>query len=85
MAEKQAPTETTSDDNIPWDALSWWLFLVVAILAIPSLGYIIVSLTGLTDLIGIAVFMVTCWACTYFGMHLVKHPNMNEKKDITQQ
>jgi hypothetical protein len=71
-------------DELPWDAISWWLLLIVAVLAIPALGFVIVTVTGVEGIMGILVFMFACWACTYFGMHLVKHPSMSEKKDITK-
>jgi lipopolysaccharide export LptBFGC system permease protein LptF len=71
-------------DNLAWDTISWWFMLIVAVLAIPALGYAIVTVTGITGIMGILVFIVACWSSTYFGMHLMKHPSMREKKDITK-
>jgi len=71
-------------DDLAWDTISWWLALAVAILGIPSLSFIIVTLTGVEDVMGILVFMVTCWTCTYFGIYLVTHPNMKKKRDFTR-
>ncbi len=83
--ENQTPNEPPETDPIPWDATSWWLLLMVAVLAIPSLAFVIVTVTGIKGMMGIGVFMVACWACTYFGMHLAKHPNMHEKIDFTKK
>jgi len=77
------PNHPTADD-LPWDAISWWLLLIVAVLAIPSLAFVIVTVTGVQGIMGILVFMFACWGCTYFGMHLMKHPNMKKKIDITK-
>jgi len=83
MAEN-TPDNDTPADNLPWVAIGWWFMLAVSVIAIPSLAYVIVTLTGTSGVIGLAVFMVCCWACTYFGMHLMSHPNMNKKRDFTR-
>jgi hypothetical protein len=73
------------NENMRWSNLAWWLFLITAVLAIPSLGFVIVTVAGVQGMMGICVFMVSCWTATYFGMHIVKHPNMHEKKDFTKK
>jgi hypothetical protein len=83
--ETHTPDEPPETDSIPWSTLSWWLMLITAVLAIPSLGYVVVAVAGVHGIMGIPVFMACCWACTYFGMHIVKHPNMHEKIDFTQK
>ena len=83
--EDQTPNHPPSTDSIPWSALSWWLLLIVSVLAIPSLAFVIVTVMGVHGIMGILVFMVCCWSCTYFGMHLVKHPSMSEKIDFTKK
>jgi len=83
--EKPTPHETPESNDIPWSALSWWLLLIVSVLAIPSLAFVIVTVTGIQGIMGILVFMVDCWACSYFGMYLVKHPNMHKKIDFTNK
>jgi lipopolysaccharide export LptBFGC system permease protein LptF len=79
------PKHHEDNDTIRWSALSWWLFLIAAVLAIPSLGFVIVTVAGIKGAMGIIVFMVCCWSATYFGMHLVSHPNMHKKKDLTKR
>jgi len=81
--ENKGQNEQASTDNLPWDCISWWLVFVVAVIAIPALGFVIVTVTGVHGLMGIVVFTIACWACTYFGMYLVKHPSMREKIDFT--
>ena len=76
--------DSHNSDNLPWNSISWWLMLVMAVLAIPCLGFVIVTVTGVNGVMGVLVFMFACWACTYFGMHLMKHPSMSEKRDITK-
>ena len=80
----QDPKKNGTPEDLAWDSMSWWILLIVAVLAIPALGYVIVTVTGVQGIMGILVFMVACWGCTYFGMHLVKHPNMHEKIDFTK-
>jgi hypothetical protein len=84
MGNEKAPETNTESRDLPWNGISWWIMLIMSVLAIPSLGFVVVTITGVEDIMGVLVFMVTCWACTYFGMHLVKHPNMNEKRDFTR-
>jgi hypothetical protein len=83
--EPQTQNESPQTDNIPWPALSWWLLLIITVLAIPSLAFVVVTVTGIKGIMGILVFMVACWACTYFGMYLVTHPNCKEKIDFTKK
>ena len=84
MPKKKMPTDYPNADHLPWDTISWWLVLLVAVMAIPALSYIIVMISGVQGIMGILVFMFACWGCTYFGMHLMKHPSMKEKIDITK-
>jgi hypothetical protein len=82
----EAPKEQDAPDDLPWDAISWWLALIVGVLAIPSLAFVIVTVMHIKGIMSITVFTVACWACTYFGMHLVKHhPSMREKIDFTKR
>ncbi len=50
----------------------WWSSLVVAVLAVPSIGFVIASVVPGRELGQIVVFMLTCWLCTFFGMRLMK-------------
>jgi len=76
--------QSNEPKDLPWDTMSWWLMLATAVLAIPALAFAIVTVTGVEGILGIIVFMFACWGCTYFGMHLMKHPSMNIKSDITR-
>jgi len=81
---EQAKHEVEPKDSINWPLLSWWLMLSTAVLAIPALGFVIVTVTGIKGIMGICVFAVCCWVSTYFGMYLVRHPNMHKKIDFTK-
>ena len=57
----------------------WWATLLMAVIAVPTLGVIVVSLSGAQGMMQIAVFMLTCWVSTYLGMRLMQNPKMSEK------
>ena len=59
--------------------LMWWAMLVVAVIAVPSVGFAIVSVSGTQGMMQVAVFMLTCWVCTYLGMKLMQSPSISEK------
>ncbi len=52
--------------------LMWWMQLLVAVLAVPSLGLIIASIIPMEGFAQVAVFIVACWACTFLGMKLMQ-------------
>jgi hypothetical protein len=80
----ETPPDDKNTDKLPWDLMGWWLTLVVAVIAIPALAFIVVTITGVDDIIGLMVFMVCCWTSSYFGIQLMKHPNMHKKRDFTR-
>ena len=49
-----------------------------------GLAFAIVTVSGVKGIVALVVFMVACWGCTYFGMHLMHHPRMSEKHDLTK-
>jgi hypothetical protein len=51
----------------------WWAKLVVAVLAIPSLGAVIATMAPLQGLGQMIVFVLACWACTFLGMKLMQN------------
>lgn len=55
-----------------WDEIYWWAFLVVAVLAVPSVGFIVAAMVPDKNIAQLVVFVLTCWACTYLGMRLMK-------------
>ena len=61
------------------DGIWWWATLVVAVIAVPTLGLIVVSIFNAEGMMQIALFMITCWLCTYLGMRLMQNPKMAEK------
>lgn len=57
-----------------FDGLLWWAMLTVAVLAIPSLAFVIVSAISLEGIGGLVVFVLSCWICTFIGMKLMHRP-----------
>lgn len=55
-----------------FDAVLWWVMLLVAIFAVPSIAFIITFATPLPDAMQIFVFMITCWLSTWIGMWLMR-------------
>jgi hypothetical protein len=55
-----------------WGAIYWWAFLIVAVLAVPSIGFVFAALAPDQSLAQILVFIVTCWVSTFLGMKLMK-------------
>lgn len=55
-----------------FNALYWWAALVVAVLAIPSIGFIIAATVPEKGIVQLAVFVMSCWVCTFLGMHIMK-------------
>ena len=57
----------------------WWTTLIVAVVAVPTLGLIVASLFRVEGMMQVALFMVTCWVSTYLGMKLMQNPKMSGK------
>ncbi len=64
--------------------LMWWTTLLVAVLAVPSIGVVIASASQLQGMGGIVVFVLACWLSTYLGMKLMQNPKMSEKFRIKE-
>jgi hypothetical protein len=54
----------------------WWATMLTAVLAIPSLAAIILSVIQPTGMGAVLTFMLSCWACVYVGMKLVNNPKI---------
>lgn len=59
--------------------MMWWATLIVAVLAVPSFGFIVSTLIPIDGIGAIMVFIVACWLCTYLGMRLMHNPAMSKK------
>lgn len=55
-----------------WAWIYWWSFLVVAVLAVPSVGFIIAMTVPGSGIGQLIVFVLSCWVSTYLGMRLMK-------------
>jgi len=77
---RDSMVETNSEkceSNVPgslWAGIYWWTFLVVAVLAVPSIGFVIAMAVPGNAMSRVIVFVLTCWISTYLGMHLMKKP-----------
>ncbi len=52
----------------------WWAYLVTAVLAIPSLGFLITHSLPVSGFVELVVFIIACWFCTFLGMRLMSNP-----------
>lgn len=58
--------------------LMWWATLVVAVLAVPSFGFIVSSIIPVRGVGELVVFIGACWFCTYLGMRLMQNPKISQ-------
>jgi hypothetical protein len=61
--------------------LIWWAYLVTAVLAIPSLGFLITHTLHIEGFFELSVFIVACWFCTYLGMKLMSNPKFGPPRE----
>lgn len=59
--------------------LMWWATLIVAVLAVPSFGFVVSYILPFRGIGELVVFILACWLCTYLGMRLMSNPKMMEK------
>ena len=61
------------------NAVFWWAKLVIAVLAVPSFGFLITRFVRTEGFLELVVFIIACWVCTYLGMKLMEHPSMQKR------
>ena len=61
--------------------LLWWTYLLTAVLAIPSLGFIITNSLPVSGFLELMVFIIACWFCTFMGMKLMSNPKFAPPTD----
>jgi hypothetical protein len=54
----------------------WWMGMLTAVLAIPALASIVVVVLQPSGAGAVAVFVLSCWACVYAGIRLMKNPKI---------
>jgi|GEM_PF-6462316 len=59
--------------------IMWWTTLVVAVLAVPSFGFVVSYVMPFRGIGELAIFILACWLCTFLGMRLMSNPKMLEK------
>lgn len=77
MTDPHKEVAESSTDNIPEkfsevSGVYWWAMLLVAILAVPSIGFIIAYALPIGELGQLVAFVITCWVSTWVGMWLMK-------------
>lgn len=56
----------------------WWAYLITAVLAIPSLSFLVTTVLPVSGAVELLIFIVACWMCTYFGMRLMSPPKQKD-------
>ena len=59
----------------------WWAYLITAVLAVPSLSYLLTKMVPVHGIIELLIFVVACWFCTYVGMRLISNPKLSPPTD----
>lgn len=54
----------------------WWMAMLTAVLAIPAMASLIVIVLQPSGAGAVAMFVLSCWACVYAGIKLVKNPRI---------
>ena len=68
-------------DSSVMGTLIWWATLVVAVLAVPSIGFIVSRLIPIKGIGELLIFILSCWFCTYLGMKLMHRQQPNKDTD----
>ena len=55
-----------------WTHTYWWAFLVVAVIAVPSIAFVAAAMVPDKGIWQILVFVFACWLSTFIGMKLMK-------------
>jgi len=76
-------SDTSSKKKLP--QIIWWAYLVTAVLAIPSLAFIITHSMPVSGFLELVVFIIACWFCTYMGMKLMSNPKFAPPKDNNEK
>ncbi len=62
----------------------WWATLVIAVLAVPSVGVVVAMMFPFGDLTQVIIFVLTCWVSTWLGMKLMLKSCMPRGDDKPQ-
>lgn len=68
-------SQNNSQDSFKFEGIAWWAMLIVAVLAVPSVGAVVALMSGAKGFFAVAIFIVTCWISTYLGMKLMHNTN----------
>lgn len=71
----QGGCPVTSSCSKHLTGIVWWTTLIVTVVAVPLVGVMVALAVTKQAFVQILIFMVTCWACTWLGMWLMKKAN----------
>lgn len=60
--------------------LVWWITLIMAVVAVPIVGTSVALAITESAFLQMIVFVLTCWACTWLGMWLMKKADAHQQK-----
>lgn len=63
-----------------FSGLVWWITLIMAVVAVPIVGTSVALAATDSAFLQMVVFVLTCWACTWLGMWLMKKADAHQKK-----
>ncbi len=63
--------------DVNFKEVSWWVLLATAVLVVPCIAYLITTLAHVTGGSEVLIFVISCWACVFFGLRLMKAPRIN--------
>lgn len=73
------PGSNTSSEN--FNKVIWWTYLIVAVLAVPSIAFLLTATLPVSGFFALCIFIIACWACTYLGMKLMSNPKLDQPKE----
>jgi len=72
MAENYEWKESSHPKHPPVTGIWWWAMLLVAVLAVPSFGFMVALTIPSSGYGTLAIFILACWLCTYIGILLMR-------------
>lgn len=91
MESPEAPVKSESTNKSKGYAMPaiegivWWTMLMVAVLAIPAISIMVSMALPLSDFARVVSFIVTCWACTWAGMWLMRRSDLKDFEKKQQE
>lgn len=78
---KQSSGSGETSGKKPLSGMIWWAYLITAVLAVPSVGFLVTKMLPVSGSLQLMIFVLACWSCTYAGMRLMGNPRMSPPND----